>query len=229
MAIIISGLNHVKATQVDIGPMLDCLKDGSGVVKAAGFIKEHKVLLFCVSEAFSLMRFNSKIEVGHMSAIWITLGSIVKDLCMVSSEVNKDAVHNFLQTGQDLLVTLERQMNQEESSGAVSLALTILDSMSRLPTAALVSRKMSPPKNDPLSVVMVQAMLRPNLVTKISATDADVNKFNAIFERFVDPFGQQRLDGLSIFNQILTALSDCRVIKLSHLVSMLLSVFFVLS
>jgi hypothetical protein len=43
MAILISGLNHVKASQVDIGPMLDGLKDGTGVFKAAGFVKEHQV------------------------------------------------------------------------------------------------------------------------------------------------------------------------------------------
>ena len=221
MAILVSGPNHVKASQVDIGPMLDCLKDGSGVIKAGGFVKEYKVLLTCVSEAFDILRFNSRVDVGHMTAIWQTLGSVVKDLCMVSSELNKDAVHHFLKTGQDLLVTLERQMNQEECSGAVALAVTIFDSVSKLPTPALVSRKMTPPRNDPLSVVMLQTMLHPNLVTKMSATDADVNKFNAIFEKFVDPFAQQRLDGLVLFNQILASLSERRaIIKLNHLVSL---------
>jgi hypothetical protein len=58
-----------------------------------------QLLLPCVAEAFEMMRFNSKPEVSHMTAIWTTLGSIVKDLCMVSSEVNKEAVHKFLQTG----------------------------------------------------------------------------------------------------------------------------------
>jgi hypothetical protein len=203
MAVLISGLNNVKASQINIAPMVDCLKDGSGVIKAAGFVKEHSVLLACVSEAFSIMRFNSKTEISHMNAIWLTLGSIVKDLCMVSSDVNKDAVQNFLHCAQDSLIVLERQMNQEDPAGAISMALTIMDTVSKLPTAALISRKMLPPRTDPLSVVMIQTMLRPNLASKISTlTEADLNKYNAIFERLIAPYGQQRLDGLFVFHQV---------------------------
>ena len=204
MAVLVSGLDKVKASQIDIGPMLDCLKAGSGgVIKAAGFVKEHQILLACVSEAFSIMRFNSKTEISHMTAIWQTLGLVVKDLCMVPSEVNKDAVQSFLHSAQDILVTLERQMNQEDPVGAISIALTVLDTVSKLPTAALVSRKMFPSRNDPLSVIMIQTMLRPNLASKISTVpESDLSKYNAIFERFLVPYIQQRLDGLYIFHQV---------------------------
>ena len=188
MAILVSGPNHVKASQVDIGAMLDCLKDGSGVIKAAGFVKQHQILLSCTTEAFSMMRFNAKIEVGHMTEIWLTLGTIVKDLCMVSSELNKEAVHNFLHTSQNLLVTLERQLNHEDfHSGAVSLALTILECVSKLPTPA---------------------------------SDADLNKYTTIFERFADPFGQQRLDGISVFHQILNLISGSNGLKITHVATL---------
>ena len=220
MAILVSGPNHVKASQVDIGAMLDCLKDGSGVIKAAGFVKQHQILLSCTTEAFSMMRFNAKIEVGHMTEIWLTLGTIVKDLCMVSSELNKEAVHNFLHTSQNLLVTLERQLNHEDfHSGAVSLALTILECVSKLPTPALVCRKMTPPRTDPLSVVMIEMMLRPNLASKITS-DADLNKYTTIFERFADPFGQQRLDGISVFHQILNLISGSNGLKVTHVATL---------
>ena len=43
MAVLFCGLNSVKASQISIGPMLDCLKDGAGVVKAGGFVKQHQV------------------------------------------------------------------------------------------------------------------------------------------------------------------------------------------
>ena len=122
----------------------------------------------CVSEAFSLMRFNSRSEVSHMSAICQTLGSIAKDLCMASSEVNKDAVNNFLQTSLDMLHTLEREIANDEHGSTISLALTIIDTISKLPTAALVSRKTLPSQTVPLSITMIQTMLRPNLATKIS-------------------------------------------------------------
>jgi hypothetical protein len=59
---------------------------------------------------------------------------------------------------------------------------------------------MLPPRTEPLSVVMLETMLRANLASKISAED--VVKYNAVFERFVAPFGQQRIDGLAILHQV---------------------------
>ncbi len=221
MAVLVSGLNNVKASQINIGTMMDCLKDGAGVIKAAGFAKEHEILLACVSEAFSYMRYNSKSEVSHMTAICQTLGSIAKDLCMAQSEVNKEAVTNFLQTSLNMLVTLERQMTLEDPSSAVSLALTILDTVSKLPTSALVSRKLLPPQANPLSMIMIQTMLRPNLTSlTTSQSDGDRNKYNAIFERFVAPYGQQRMDGLYILHDVLNILSGCKTLKENQMMTL---------
>ena len=156
-----------------------------------------------------------------MSAICQTLGSIAKDLCMASSEVNKDAVNNFLQASLDMLHTLEREIANDEHGSTISLALTIIDTISKLPTAALVSRKTLPSQTVPLSITMIQTMLRPNLATKISVqSDSERTKYNAIFERFVAPYGQQRMDGLYIFNDILNFVAECKSLKESHIVTL---------
>ena len=210
-AIILSGLNNVRATRLAI-TSLESLTEG--VVKSDQYVKHHQFFLWCVEEALGMLNVQDKTEVNYFTAIFLSVVQFTDKIGNSPTYQHPDYIENLGQPVGLFFLAIENMLGKiDRTEDGCAVALFILQELKRLPVHVMTSKKSWPlstrKKYSPVTVIL-QLMLKKDFIHMAYLLKRSTlkEKYFSVFEKLVFTTASSKEDGLAALDTILRTIKE---------------------
>lgn len=201
-AILCCGLNHVKATCLDISKFVEKGVLLEGVIDSNDFIDHYSTILQCITEVYETLQFQNKLEIEQFSTVIKTIGTWAEKVAndREIKDKGETAIGHFL----EMIVNLIIVSAKRDESHVLNLA--VLNNVSRIPEDVLASSNIwefeKGAKKESPALTLIDLMLKQDFLKFVYNSNHE-DKFFTLIHKFLRAGSLIRLqDGLNVLDGV---------------------------